>query len=342
MSKGTTSLKAGAKRASTFLDDIAVQSRRAKPDSIIGMPCTNSFVGETQVTLCDGRTVAIVTLEEGDEVLAKDPETGELVCAPVTATHVKTKDHLVRLVLQAEDGATEVVIATWHHPMLRPDGEEIAAGLLGPGDLLGGIEFDRVVVEVERIPLKAEVFNLTVAEVHTYFVGELSTWVHNCPIASNGEELVTVYRVHRIQSSNIVTAGAFANLRHRGKGLLNANKERLNLLRKVNSPDPHIARNALSQAQGGARSTPFIPTTFDRAMAIKDLRNAQARGEDVVLLTILGPKSGGVDFEAAFKALGGRTKRLKDSNMKEFGIIDLFIPEAGVSRSGFSIIKREK
>ena len=138
-----------------------------------------------------------------------------------------------------------------------------------------------------------------------------------------------------------MTGGAFASQRSRGRDLVTANRERLRLLRRVNSSDPETARNALSQAQGGARSSPFISTTFDEAGAVAVFKARRAWGEAVELLTIVGPRSGGVNFEEAFRSIGGRMKRFQDAELQEFGIPDLFIPAQGASRSGFRILDRK-
>ena len=41
-----------------------------------GPSCRNSFTGDTPVTMSDGTQVPISQIEEGDQVVATDPETG--------------------------------------------------------------------------------------------------------------------------------------------------------------------------------------------------------------------------------------------------------------------------
>ncbi len=152
---------------------------------------------------------------------------------------------------------------------------------------------------------------------------------------------VTVFRAQPVGESRIVTGGAFGRLRGR-KGLAAANKERKRLLRRIESSDPNVVRNALAQAQGSGRSSPVISTTFDKNIAMERLADLKAHGIPAEVVTLRGPRSGGLDFETAFKAVGGRRKRFKDSELAEFGIPDLFVPAKGRSRSGFEIIRRRR
>ncbi len=181
-------------------------------------------------------------------------------------------------------------------------------------------------------------------EVHTYFVageqGAPAVWAHNmCD-----PDFVTVYRVQPADLPLRVTlGGAFLNRLERGAGVRAAQRERRRLLRRVNSPDAAVRVKALQQAQAGRSASPFISTSFDESAMLAHAQELQAlTGRRFEVLTIRGPRSGGVDFERAFAELGGRTDpgRLKDATMREFGIPDLYLPATGRSRSGFEIIER--
>jgi hypothetical protein len=153
-------------------------------------------------------------------------------------------------------------------------------------------------------------------------------------------EMATVFRVQPRGSSDIVTGGAFRRSREAGANLVDANARRRALMAQVDSADPVAVRRALVDAQASGAKSPFISTTFDESGALQSLADLRAKGIDAELLTIRGPRAGGVDFNAAFEALGGRTKRFQDAALQEFGIRDLFIPARGKSRSGFEIIMR--
>ncbi|RDL12666.1 RHS repeat domain-containing protein, partial [Serratia fonticola] len=160
--------------------------------------------------------------------------------------------------------------------------------------------------------------------------------------AHAGEELVEVYRVQPVRpNSDIVLGGAFLREREKGKSILQANNQRKKLLAKIESDDPAAAVNAMQHAQGGGGSSPVISTTFDKAAAEADFIDQLNAGRNVEMITIKGPRSGGLDFNLELEARGGRTKpaRFKDEEMNEFGIKDLYVPPKGkgASKSGFEI-----
>ncbi|WP_411754401.1 type VI secretion system baseplate subunit TssF [Serratia sp. (in: enterobacteria)] len=154
-------------------------------------------------------------------------------------------------------------------------------------------------------------------------------------------DLVEVYRVQPINnSSDILLGGAFLDQRLKGRSLLQANRERHRLMRRMTSDDPSVAVNAMQQAQGGRASSPVISTTLDKAGAEANLAKLGSVGVPAELITIRGPRSGGIDFNLELIQRGGRTKRFGDEDMKEFGIKDLYVPAEGKSKSGFEIIDR--
>lgn len=140
-----------------------------------------SFSAGTGVLMADGATKPISEVEVGDEVLAKNPETGEGGAGEVTHLWVH-QDNLVDLEF---DGA--VVATTEDHPFWNvTDSEWQRADALGIGDFVltaaGGL------LEVDGIDWRsartATAYNLTVDGVHTYFVqaGDIQVLVHNtCP-----------------------------------------------------------------------------------------------------------------------------------------------------------------
>ena len=138
-------------------------------------PGRNSFAGETPVLMCDGTLKPIGEMTEGEEVLAKDPETGELSCQTVLKVWSHTDDSLVEFELDSG----EVFLATWAHPMMTPVGDELSAGLMQLGEPLGALHDSLHVVELRPVTVSTPVFNLTVSHAHTFFVGESALWVHN-------------------------------------------------------------------------------------------------------------------------------------------------------------------
>ncbi|MFJ2746718.1 polymorphic toxin-type HINT domain-containing protein [Streptomyces sp. NPDC087297] len=148
-----------------------------------GKRCENSFVVGTHVLLGDGTSRPIEDLVEGDEVLATDPETGETSKQAVTAT-IYTEDDktYVDLTVQTPDGAKSIT-TTDHHPFWSESDQAWKdAEDLQPGETLRGDDGASVAVAAVRAyEAFNETYNLTVADLHTYYVlaGETPILVHN-------------------------------------------------------------------------------------------------------------------------------------------------------------------
>ncbi|MFD7258420.1 polymorphic toxin-type HINT domain-containing protein [Streptomyces sp. NPDC059874] len=154
-----------------------------------GTSCvTNSFTPDTPVLMADGTTKAIKELEVGDQVLATDPETGETAPKDVAATITGEGSKNLAEVTIDTDGdagsATAEVTATDGHPFWVPElGQWLDATNLEPGNWLQTGAGTRVqVTAVKRWTQQAKVHNLTVDDIHTYYVlaGATPVLVHNC------------------------------------------------------------------------------------------------------------------------------------------------------------------
>lgn len=137
--------------------------------------------------MADGTKKSIDKVKVGDKVLATDPKTGKSRTETVTATIIgKGKKRLVKVTVfgGAKDGASSAVVATEGHPFWVPAvGEWVDAGDLEPGDSVwpnSGTELR--ISEVQEWTERATVYNLTVADLHTYYVlaGVIPVLVHNC------------------------------------------------------------------------------------------------------------------------------------------------------------------
>ncbi len=140
----------------------------------------NSFAGSTPVLIGNGETKPIRSVRRGEKVLATDPETGRTVRRRVADVIVGlgTKQ-LVRL-----NAGGQRITATAGHPFWVAsrrawvDAEDLQVGdrLRRPN---GGTVRVRRVVTLSLAD--RTVFNLTVAGVHTYYVGgAVPLLVHNC------------------------------------------------------------------------------------------------------------------------------------------------------------------
>jgi hypothetical protein len=181
---GTSALN-GWRKADKFRDSMRIFEELAQKCDNVSF---NSFLPGTPVLLADGRRKPIERVRVGDRVLAGDAEArrtaGKAVTATIAGAGVK---RLVDITVDTDgdDGsATATVTATDHHPFWVPaDRDWVDARNLEPGMSLQDAGGDRV--EIERVrhrTRQARVYNLTVADLHTYFVlaGAVSLLVHNC------------------------------------------------------------------------------------------------------------------------------------------------------------------
>ncbi|MET7282667.1 polymorphic toxin-type HINT domain-containing protein [Kribbella sp. NPDC005582] len=137
-----------------------------------------SFAGSTEVLMADGTRKPIKEVKPGDEVLAKDPETGRRGTKTVLRTWVHD-DTVMDLVL---DGGK--LTTTEDHPFWSvTDGRFERADDLAPGELVlsVGNRPVRVLGLVPRTAHRAAAYNLSVADIHTYYViaGKVPVLVHN-------------------------------------------------------------------------------------------------------------------------------------------------------------------
>ncbi|MFI7274685.1 ricin-type beta-trefoil lectin domain protein [Streptomyces sp. NPDC049879] len=151
-------------------------------------PQCNSFVAGTLVLMADGSARPIEELENGELVVATDPETGETSVEPVTAeiTGEGTKN-LVRITVDTdgdEGDRTATLTATAGHPFWLPEADAWTdATDLDPGQWLRTSAGTHVqITAITRYTTTTTVHNLTVNDLHTYYVLADATpvLVHNC------------------------------------------------------------------------------------------------------------------------------------------------------------------
>ncbi|WP_309397563.1 polymorphic toxin-type HINT domain-containing protein [Cerasicoccus maritimus] len=146
------------------------------------------FVAGTLV-MTDQGALPIESIEPGMYVLSRyDNETGELVWAPVVERYEHETEQLCTLTLESWDGLQSTVTTTAEHPFFVDDFGWTDAALIPFGSELR-LEDGSTATLVERqlsaAPEGASipVYNLEVAETHTYFVclpeGDELLWVHN-------------------------------------------------------------------------------------------------------------------------------------------------------------------
>lgn len=190
-----------AKVAAKVVQKTAAKAKTVAPRSALSHAC--SFSGVTVVLMADGTTKAMADIEVGDMVLAEDPETGERGARQVTKLWIH-RDQIADLEL--EDGSS--VATTEDHPFWNAtDAEWQRADALDPGDLLLSADGDLLAVGgmVAASTRTTTAYNLTVDDIHTYFVvvGDEPVLVHNnntcelpaaLTVGRNADEGVHVYQ----------------------------------------------------------------------------------------------------------------------------------------------------
>ncbi|MFI5571803.1 polymorphic toxin-type HINT domain-containing protein [Streptomyces sp. NPDC051740] len=179
------------KKGEDAVEDAADAGKKSDGAEVPGCKC---FLAGTDVLMADGTTKDIEDVKLGDEVQATDPETGQTRPREVTRLIVTEDDkHFNDLSIATENGVEELT-ATHEHPFWSPSEDEwIEAGDLNPGMTLLADDGDTVIVVGNRAYTQhAVTYNLTVADLHTYYVlaGETPVLVHNSNCPGIGRELI--------------------------------------------------------------------------------------------------------------------------------------------------------
>lgn len=148
-----------------------------------GSACDQCFLAGTDVLMSDGSTKDIEDVKPGDKVQATDPKSGESGPRRVTRLIITEDDkYFNELSIVTRDGI-EKLTATYEHPFWSPSERDwVEAGALTPGMTLLTDAGDTVIVTGNRSFTKhARTYNLTVDDLHTYYVlaGETPVLVHN-------------------------------------------------------------------------------------------------------------------------------------------------------------------
>lgn len=162
-------------------------AEKAAPESAsalrsLGLIC--SFKADTKVLLKNGRTKPISKVKPGDQVEAADPRSGHHQGARrVTARLVHHDSDLIDLKIRSPKGKTSTLHTTSGHPFWDETAQAwIPAAQLTPGhQLITATNHHVDVAAVTAHRGSADMYNLTVLELHTYYVlaGQTPVLVHN-------------------------------------------------------------------------------------------------------------------------------------------------------------------
>ncbi|UUV28308.1 polymorphic toxin-type HINT domain-containing protein [Amycolatopsis roodepoortensis] len=142
----------------------------------------NSFVPGTQVLMSDGTTKPIEQVRIGDEVQTTDPETGGLERRRVVGTIVHDDEDERTEITVESGGVSDTIVATdWHLVWVEEADDWVAIGDLVPGQHLHSPDGrSSVVTAVRHFTQVSPVHDLTIDEIHAFFVGVVPSLVHNC------------------------------------------------------------------------------------------------------------------------------------------------------------------
>ena len=137
------------------------------------------FAAGTVVAARDGPK-AIEDIEIGELVWSRDDRSGDEAWMPVTEVFVTGERELLQLTFEGDGGVTQILRLTPDHPLWSLDeGEWEEAGRLDLGERVETLDGPVRLVAASAWPTKETVYNVEVAELHTYFVGEVGLWAHN-------------------------------------------------------------------------------------------------------------------------------------------------------------------
>lgn len=168
-------------------DDASDAARAAKVAMAAKGMC---FVAGTPVLTVDGLR-PIESIREGDLVVSRDEETGRTSVRSVVRTFVHDAREVITLELTMAGGRVERIGVTPDHRIWSRDRGWMTAGALVRGEpMLSSTGAEIRVARVSPSAERATVYNFEVDELHTYFVGESGTWVHNdCAAATKAARL---------------------------------------------------------------------------------------------------------------------------------------------------------
>lgn len=141
-------------------------------------PC-GCFDDDTPVLTKDGYK-RIVEIKEGDLVLARHEETGEIAYKPVKRVFVVPNRRIYLLKTIDSLGKENIIEVSDDHPFWVVDKKWVNSIDLKEGDqLLDAINQVHKVVSITETDRVETTYNLEVEGYHTYFAGDVSIWVHN-------------------------------------------------------------------------------------------------------------------------------------------------------------------
>ncbi|WP_459644525.1 polymorphic toxin-type HINT domain-containing protein [Kineococcus sp. NUM-3379] len=221
----------------------------------------DSFTADTLVVMGDGRRKPIAEIKVGDQVLATDPETGRTAVREVTAVHINNDAEFTDLTVTEPDGDQSVINTTQHHPFWNATTEEWEDAVdLGVGEQLLTDTGQRATVTASRSFIGANVmYNLTVADIHTFYVfaGDTPILVHNTNCGGWGGLRGDAYDPAVIAQRSAEWAARIANINGRAAQRAVDRGQAPRQIGRIDEPEESVPGSQW-HAQGPGRGSPGI------------------------------------------------------------------------------------
>ncbi|MEV6964289.1 LamG-like jellyroll fold domain-containing protein [Hamadaea sp. NPDC051192] len=180
-----SAIKTVARNAENVIKTTLAEDAAKVIDDVSGTCRVNSFDPDTRVLMADGSTRPIKDVRPGDEVLTGDTDTGRTEANAVTQLHRNEDTTLTNVTVRdITTGASYTIRTTDEHPFWDAtnnrwvDAADLPVGtrLATVGGAHGGV-VERVTSWVSL----ATMYNLTIDDIHTYYVlaGDAPVLVHN-------------------------------------------------------------------------------------------------------------------------------------------------------------------
>lgn len=167
---------AAAGRLQTALTRLPKAKRAAVLQKVTYARKTFCFVAGTLVLMAGSSLKPIQQISAGDLVLSRDEKTGQNAAKQVLATSATQTTST--LILTFSNG--EVVECTNDHPFYVEGQGFISADQIRIGSsIISYNSSPSKLLNVQNLQERKQVYNLTVADFQTYFVGKNGLWVHN-------------------------------------------------------------------------------------------------------------------------------------------------------------------
>jgi hypothetical protein len=237
-----------------------------------GASCrTHSFDPATRVLMADGSKRPISDVNAGDAVAATDPATGNLRSRVVTQLHRNVDKNLTDVTVKRSNGAVATLKTTPNHPFWNDtDKSWTHASNLMAGTKLRTANGETTVVQgVHSYAGLKEMRDLTVADVHTYYVlaGETPVLVHNCDRA--GMDFTDAER-QKVYDANLEANNGVLTCEYCGREVVRRSSERGVPGRPDDAQIDHIEPKA-DNGHGGAHNGAVACRRCNRDKSTKPL-----------------------------------------------------------------------